>query len=120
MGGSPPLPPGGPPPPSAPPGTANSGASWLLIDRERRRHRDAALVRQRVGVRPESHVEAEAAETHPPTKPELDPFPLVAGHAAPHREQAEPLLAPHVHDAAAPGVQDVGAERRVAAGGRAI
>src|SRR2546427_7028351 len=45
-----------------------SRASCLLIDRERRRHRDAALVRQRVGVRPESHVEAEAAETHPDRK----------------------------------------------------
>src|SRR5256886_6903857 len=37
-----------------------------------------------------------------------------------HREQAEPLLAPHVHDAAAPGVQHVGAERRVADGVRDI
>src|SRR2546428_10754279 len=112
MGGSPPLPPGGPPPPSAPPGTANSGASWLLIDRERRRHRDAALVRQRVGVRPESHVEAEAAETHPPTKPELDPLPLVPDHPAPHRPPPQALVAPHAPAAAAPAVQHACAARR--------
>src|SRR5690349_24468086 len=68
----------------------------LLIDRERRRHRDAALVRERVRVRPESHVQAEGTQAHAPAPPELDPLALVARHAATHGEQADALLAPHV------------------------
>src|ERR1700758_5434482 len=69
----------------------------LLIDRERRRHRDAALVRERVRVRPKSHVQAERAQAHAPAPAELDPLALVARHAAAQREQAQALLAAHVY-----------------------
>src|SRR5216110_2162888 len=86
----------------------------LLIDRERRRHRDAALVRERVGVRPESHVETQPAESQPPAKPKLEPLALVPRHATSQHPDANPLLTTDVHDAAASRVQDIRAERRVA------
>src|SRR5207249_3221519 len=69
----------------------------LLIERERRRHRDAALVGERVRVRPEPHVQAEGTQAHAPAETELDPLALVARDAAAHRDQADALLAAHVH-----------------------
>src|SRR2546422_7666752 len=42
-----------------------------LVDRERRRHRDAALVRQRIRVGPESEVHTETPEPQPTTPAEL-------------------------------------------------
>src|SRR5438105_7208617 len=77
----------------------------LLIDRERRRHRDAALVRERVRVRPESHVQAEGAQPHAPTPPELDPLALVAPAPTPQCDQTHALLPAHVHRRAPAGVQ---------------
>src|SRR2546430_17064853 len=56
----------------------------LLIERERRRHRDAALVGERVRVRPEPHVQAERPQAHAPAEAELDPLTLVARNAAAH------------------------------------
>src|SRR2546429_1977125 len=85
----------------------------LLIDRERRRHRDAALVRERVRVRPESHVQTEGTQAHAPAEAELDPFALVTRHAAAHGDQAEALLAAHVHGRTPAGVQYVGPQRRL-------
>src|SRR6266511_5506243 len=83
-----------------------------LIDRERRRHRDAALVRQRVGVRPEAEVEAHAPEPYPAAPAELDPFALVARDTAAQRHNADALLPADVHDGAAAGVQYIRPERR--------
>src|SRR2546421_6517643 len=69
----------------------------LLINRERRRHRDAALVGERVRVRPDPPVQTEGPQAHAPAEAELDPFALVARDAAPQGDQAEALLAAHVH-----------------------
>src|SRR5439155_21181241 len=60
------------------------------------------------------HVEAEPTESQPPAEPELDSFPLVARHAATHGEQSNALFPTDVHHAAAPGVQHVRPEGRVA------
>src|SRR5438477_11501803 len=67
----------------------------LLIDRERRRHRDAALVRQRVRVRPESYCQAEGNQAHVPAEAQLVPFALVMRHTAAHGDHAEASLAAH-------------------------
>src|SRR2546423_15658252 len=67
----------------------------LLIDRERRRHRDAALVGERVRMRPEPHIQAEGTQALAPAPAELDPFALVARDTAAHRDHPEALLAAH-------------------------
>src|SRR5213595_921130 len=77
----------------------------LLIERERRRHRDAALVGERVRVRPEPDVQAEGTQAHAPAEAELDPFALVARHATAHGNQAEELFAANVHRRTPAGVQ---------------
>src|SRR5690349_22689972 len=77
----------------------------LLIDRDGRRHRDAALVRERVGVRPEPHVQLEAAQPQAPAPAKLDPLALIAGDAAADHDQAETLLSPHVHGRSPPRVE---------------
>src|SRR5207245_1770231 len=73
-----------------------------LIDRERGRHRDGTLVRERVGVRPESHVQAEPSQPQPAAPAELDPLALIARDAAAQRPQADPLLPADVHGGPAP------------------
>src|SRR4029077_1244453 len=84
-----------------------------LIDRQRRRHRNPAFVRQRVRVRPEADVEAHRAEAHATAPAELDAFALIARDAAAQGDEAEPLLPADVHHAAPPGIQDIRAEGRV-------
>src|SRR6266568_9397031 len=86
----------------------------LLVDRKRRRHRDTALVRERIGVRPEADVEPEPAEPQPPAPAQLDPLALVARDPAAHHPRTDPLLPADVHRGAEPGVPDVGTERRPA------
>src|SRR5256886_14910723 len=54
-----------------------------LINRQRRRHRDAALVGQGIRVGPESHVQPQPPESQAPAPGEFDALALVALHTAP-------------------------------------
>src|SRR3989441_10665400 len=91
-----------------------------LVDRERRRHRDAALVRQRIRVGPESEVHTETPEPQPPTPAELHALALVARDAAAEHENADALLPADVHRSAATAVEHVSPERRLAHGIRQV
>src|SRR6266542_5944685 len=77
------------------------------VDRQRRRHRDGALVRERIGVRPEAEVERHRPEPRSPAPSELEPLALVARHPAPQDEDPDPLLPADVHGSTPPAVQHV-------------
>src|SRR2546422_61036 len=58
-------------------------------------------------------VKSDGAQAHAATPAELDPLALIARHSTPKREQADPLLTPHVHRRAAAVVQDIRSQCRL-------
>src|SRR5207247_602352 len=61
-----------------------------LINRQRRRHRDAALVGQGIRVGPESHVQPHPPESQAPPPPDLAALAPVARPPAPHHHPPAP------------------------------